>query len=286
MPTSPDDLIRSSAAAIAGVASSTDLRAPVIEMRDIFKVFKTQAGDFTALNDITTFFYPGEFVSVVGKSGSGKSTLVNMLTGIDHPSSGMVLVNGSPIHKMSESQMSIWRGKNLGIVFQFFQLLPMLTILENIMLPMDLSESYPLKERPDRAQALLCLVGLQEVAEQLPGAISGGQQQSAAIARALANDPPILIADEPTGNLDSRAAEEVFDIFTQLADRGKTIIMVTHDPGLARRTSRTLLLADGKLIDPVSPDYRRWLGEILEIPQDLASAGAASRLAQKDGPAL
>lgn len=283
MPHSPSDPARPWTDGSAGIDPMPGTRQPVIEMHDILKVFKTQAGDFTALKGITTFFYPGEFVSVIGKSGSGKSTLVNMLTGIDHPSSGAVLVNGLPIHKMSESQMSIWRGKNLGIVFQFFQLLPMLTILENIMLPMDLSESYSPKERPDRAVALLSLVGLEEVADQLPGAISGGQQQSAAIARALANDPPILIADEPTGNLDSRAAEDVFDIFTQLAGKGKTIIMVTHDPGLARRTSRTLLLSDGKMIDPGSPDYRRWLGEILEIPQETPSTEAASRLTVKDG---
>jgi putative ABC transport system ATP-binding protein len=258
-------------------SSSIGLRQPVIEMCDIFKVFKTPAGNFAALKGITTFFYSGEFVSVVGKSGSGKSTLVNMLTGIDHPTSGYVTIHGIPIHELSESRMSIWRGQSLGIVFQFFQLLPMLTILENIMLPMDLSDRYPPKERPERANNLLNLVGLEDIADMLPGAISGGQQQSAAIARALANDPPILIADEPTGNLDSQAAEAVFEIFAQLAGSGKTIIMVTHDPALARRTSRTLLLSDGKLVDPHSPDYQRWLGEILELSQETPSAGATSR---------
>jgi putative ABC transport system ATP-binding protein len=268
---------------IPSVAPITGIRQPAIEMCDIIKIFKTQAGDFVALNGITTYFYPGEFISVVGKSGSGKSTLVNRLTGIDHPSSGTVIVNNLPIHKMNESQMSIWRGKNLGIVFQFFQLLPMLTILENIMLPMDLAEMYSPKERPERAEALLHLVGLEEVAEQLPGAISGGQQQSAAIARALANDPPILIADEPTGNLDSRAAEDVFNIFSQLAGKGKTIIMVTHDPGLARRTSRTLLLSDGRLIDSDSPEYRRWLGEILDISPEIPAVEGTPRLVSMDG---
>jgi len=261
---------------------SIGARQPVIEMCDISKVFKTQAGNFSALKGITTFFYSGEFVSVVGKSGSGKSTLVNMLTGIDHPTSGYVMIHGIPIHELSESRMSIWRGQSLGIVFQFFQLLPMLTILENIMLPMDLSERYPLKERPERANTLLKLVGLEDVADMLPGAISGGQQQSAAIARALANDPPILVADEPTGNLDSHAAEAIFDIFTQLAGSGKTIIMVTHDPALARRTSRTLLLSDGKLVDPHSPDYRRWLDEILDISQEIPSAAASPRPDLKD----
>jgi putative ABC transport system ATP-binding protein len=249
-------------------SSSTGQRQPVIEMCDIYKVFKTQAGDFTALKGITTFFYSGEFVSVVGKSGSGKSTLVNMLTGIDHPTSGYVMILGIPIHELSESRMSLWRGQSLGIVFQFFQLLPMLTIKENLMLPMDLSEKYPLKERPERADTLLHLVGLEDIADMLPGAISGGQQQSAAIARALANDPPILIADEPTGNLDSHAAEAVFEIFSKLAESGKTIIMVTHDPALARRTNRTLLLSDGILVDPNSANYQRWLGEILETPQE------------------
>lgn len=269
MAASYTDQVNANSKEIASISSPVDDRKPVIEMRNIFKVFKTQAGDFTALKGISTFFYPGEFVSVVGKSGSGKSTLVNMLTGIDHPTSGSVLVNDLMIHEMSESEMSIWRGQNLGIVFQFFQLLPMLTIQENIMLPMDLSERYPLKERPERADALVRLVGLAEVADKLPGAISGGQQQSAAIARALANDPPILIADEPTGNLDSRAAEDVFDIFTQFAGSGKTIIMVTHDPSLARRTNRTLLLSDGKLADPNSADYQRWLSDILEVSQTI-----------------
>jgi putative ABC transport system ATP-binding protein len=286
MPTSPTDQNRLSLEGNASPSSFTGLLNPVIEMRDIFKVFKTQAGDFPALKGITTFFYSGEFVSVVGKSGSGKSTLVNMLTGIDHPTSGSVVVNNLPIHKMSESQMSIWRGQNLGIVFQFFQLLPILTIRENILLPMDLSDKYPLKDRPQRANALLRLVGLEELADKLPGAISGGQQQSAAIARALANDPPILIADEPTGNLDSRAAEDIFDIFTQLAGSGKTIIMVTHDPSLARRTNRTLLLSDGNLVEPDSPDYQRWLADILEVSPELSSSDASSGLVSEDGPTL
>jgi putative ABC transport system ATP-binding protein len=222
--------------------------APLIEMRDIVKVYKTGAGDFPALKNITVCFYQGEFVSVVGKSGSGKSTLANMITGIDHPTSGSVRINGTLVHKLNESQMSVWRGSNLGIVFQFFQLLPMLNLLENVMLPMDFCKVYDPAEREERAMALLALVGLQDVADQLPAAVSGGQQQSAAIARALANDPPIIIADEPTGNLDSRSADSVFEVFIDLARKGKTILMVTHDQALAKRTDRILLLADGELV--------------------------------------
>jgi len=221
---------------------------PLISMADIVKTFKTPAGEFTALKKVTACFYPGEFVSVVGKSGSGKSTLVNMLTGIDHPSAGRVRVGQTYIHDLNESDMSLWRGRNLGIVFQFFQLLPMLSLLENVVLPMDLCNVHAPAEREARAMDLLRLVGLEEHAHDLPEAVSGGQQQSAAIARALANDPPILIADEPTGNLDSRTAEAVFEIFGELARQGKTVIMVTHEPGLARRTDRSMLLSDGELI--------------------------------------
>jgi putative ABC transport system ATP-binding protein len=220
----------------------------LIEMKGIVKVFKTPAGDFHALKGIDAVFFRGEFVSVVGKSGSGKSTLVNMITGIDHPTSGSVLIDGACIQEMGESQMAAWRGHNLGIVFQFFQLLPMLSLLENVMLPMDFCNVYPPMEREERAMELLRLVGLGDFAHKLPAAISGGQQQSAAIARALANDPPIIIADEPTGNLDSRTSDSVFQIFTDLEQRGKTILMVTHDSSLAERTSRTLLIVDGQLV--------------------------------------
>jgi putative ABC transport system ATP-binding protein len=219
-------------------------------MVDIVKTFKNAAGEFTALNKVSACFFPGEFVSVVGKSGSGKSTLVNMITGIDHPTSGTVRVDETYVHNLSENDMSVWRGKNLGIVFQFFQLLPTLTLLENVMLPMYLSGFYPPAEREGRALDLLRLVGLESFADKLPAAVSGGQQQSAAIARALANDPPILIADEPTGNLDSRTADDVFDLFAGLIDRGKSILMVTHDINLAARTRRTLLISDGELVNP------------------------------------
>jgi putative ABC transport system ATP-binding protein len=220
----------------------------LIQMRGIVKTFHTPAGDFTALRGIDADFYGSQFVSVVGRSGSGKSTLVNMITGIDRPTAGVVNIGGTPVHTLNESQMSRWRGRNLGIVFQFYQLLPMLSLLENVMLPMDICGVYAASERMERALALLELVGLAEAADERPAQVSGGQQQSAAIARALANDPPILIADEPTGNLDSRAAERVFSLFAELAARGKTILMVTHDDALASRAQRKLLIADGLLV--------------------------------------
>jgi len=222
---------------------------PFIEMREIVKTFYTAAGEFTALRGIDAAFHRGEFVSVVGKSGSGKSTLVNMLSGIDHPTSGSVRVGDTYVHALNESQMARWRGRNLGIVFQFYQLLPMLSLLENVMLPMDFSETYAADEREQRALELLDMVGLADHAHDMPAAVSGGQQQSAAIARAMANDPPLIVADEPTGNLDSRTADAVFSIFENLAQQGKTIVMVTHDDGLARRAQRTICLADGEIVD-------------------------------------
>ena len=225
---------------------------PLVQMINIVKTFHSQAGEFTALKNVSINFYPGEFVSIVGRSGSGKSTLANMITGIDHPTSGSVRVGDTDIHQLKESKMAVWRGHNLGIVFQFFQLMPILSLLENVKLPMDLCNIYPPNERIDRAMTLLELVGLQDFADQLPDEVSGGQQQSAAIARALANDPPILIADEPTGNLDSRTADSVFGIFTGLVSRGKTIIMVTHDQSLAERSGRIVRIADGVLVDVLS----------------------------------
>lgn len=220
----------------------------LIQMRQIVKTFKTPAGDFTALKGIDADFYPGEFVSVVGKSGSGKSTLVNMITGIDRPTSGEVKIGDTYVHRLNESEMSRWRGRNLGIVFQFYQLLPMLSLLENVMLPMDISRLYTPAERERRALELLDRVGLAAVAHKMPAAVSGGQQQSAAIARALANDPPLIVADEPTGNLDSRAAAAIFELFEGLVAQGKTVIMVTHDPALAQRAGRILRLADGEIV--------------------------------------
>jgi ABC-type lipoprotein export system ATPase subunit len=221
----------------------------MVQLQKVVKTFKNAAGEFTVLKGVDLVLQRGEFVAIVGKSGSGKSTLLNMVTGIDHPTSGKVVIGGTDIYQMTESQRSLWRGKNLGVVFQFFQLLPMLTLLENVMLPMDYVGMYDFDERPKRAMDLLKLVGLEAQAGKLPVAVSTGQQQSAAIARALATDPPIIAADEPTGNLDSRSAEVIIDLFDHLVKNGKTIAMVTHDPSLTDRTSRTIIISDGELID-------------------------------------
>ena len=221
-----------------------------IFMREVVKTFKTQAGDFTALKKVSIDFQAGDFAAITGKSGSGKSTLINMITGIDIPSSGEINVGGVAVHQLNESQMAIWRGRNLGIVFQFFQLLPTLSLLENTMLPMDIAGLIEPPKREARAMELLRMVGLDAVAHKMPAAVSGGQQQAAAIARALANNPPFLVADEPTGNLDSRTAENVFEIFEQLSDQGKTILMITHDPLLAQRTNRQVLISDGEIVNP------------------------------------
>jgi ABC-type lipoprotein export system ATPase subunit len=223
--------------------------SPIIELRDVQKTFKSAAGDFQALKGIDMEICAGEFVSIIGKSGSGKSTLLNMITGIDRPSIGEVLVNGSAIHQMSENQLAGWRGENMGIIFQFFQLLPSLSLVQNVILPMDLSGKYKPRERRERAEHLLEIVGLTEHKHKLPSMVSGGQQQRAAMARALANDPPILIADEPTGNLDSKTAETIFGLFNDLVAQGKTVIIVTHDSSLAKQTHRTALIADGEIVN-------------------------------------
>jgi ABC-type lipoprotein export system ATPase subunit len=221
----------------------------LIDLSHVQKSYKTAVGDYPALKGIDLQINAGDFVSVIGKSGSGKTTLINMITGIDRPTAGEVWVHGTPVHTLRESQMARWRGKNLGIVFQFFQLLPIISVVENVMLPMDFCNSYPMRERAARAMHLLDLVGLADHAYKLPTALSGGQQQRVAIARALANDPPIVIADEPTGNLDSKTAESVFALFNELISQGKTIIIVTHDSGLAKRTNRTALITDGEIVN-------------------------------------
>ncbi|NMC11716.1 MAG: ABC transporter ATP-binding protein [Chloroflexi bacterium] len=220
----------------------------LIELKDVTKVYHTPAGDFTALNGVTLSIGSGEFVSIVGKSGSGKTTLINLVTGIDDPTSGEVYVGGTPVHTLKEGEKASWRGSNMGVVFQFFQLLPTLTVLENVMLPMDLSSRFPISEHAERAMALLELVDLADHAHQLPSMLSGGLQQRAAIARALANDPPIIATDEPTGNLDTKSAESVIKLFENLVDQGKTILMVTHDSDLAKRASRLIEIADGKIV--------------------------------------
>jgi putative ABC transport system ATP-binding protein len=191
--------------------------------------------------------HAGELVGIVGKSGSGKSTLLNLIAGIDRPSGGEVWVGGTAVHALSERRLAGWRGRNVGVVFQFFQLLPTLTVAENVMLPMDFCDTYPRAERRRRALGLLARMGIADQADKLPLALSGGQQQRAAIARALANDPPIIVADEPTGRLDSATAESVFRIFLGLVEQGKTIVMVTHDTALAQRVSRVVRIVDGEL---------------------------------------
>lgn len=219
----------------------------VVDLTNVVKVYETGVSTFVALKKISLRIYQSEFVAVVGKSGSGKSTLLNMITGIDRPTSGEVIINGCPIHLYSESKMAVWRGTNLGIVFQFFQLLPTLTVFENILLPMDFCHKYSLKERRDRANYLLEEVGLVDQSKKMPSALSGGQQQRVAIARALANDPPILVADEPTGNLDTKTAETIFDLFQRLLLQGKTILTVTHDTDFSQQATRTIILVDGNV---------------------------------------
>jgi putative ABC transport system ATP-binding protein len=225
---------------------------PLIELRDVVKVYTTAAGEFDALKKVNLQVDAGEFVGIIGKSGAGKSTLLNMITGVDHLTSGEVIVdsNGSSVsvHKLNEDEIALWRGQTLGVVFQTFQLLPMLTLIENITLPMDLCGVYSPKQSRQRALDLLRLVEIEEHANKLPAYISGGQQQRVAIARALANDPPILVADEPTGSLDSVTADHIFEVFEHLvSDQGKTIVMVTHDQSLAPRFTRTLEIVDGEL---------------------------------------
>jgi putative ABC transport system ATP-binding protein len=223
----------------------TEANGALIDLRDVVKTYKTGAGSLTVLKKITLQVYPGEFVSVVGPSGSGKSTLLNMITGIDRPTTGQVLVSGEAVHRLSENELARWRGRHIGVVFQFFQLLPTLTALENVMLPMDFGRVYRGCEREQRAMSLLDQVGIAAQAHKLPAALSGGEQQRAAIARAIANDPPFIVADEPTGNLDTATAAQVFDLFESLVAQGKTLMMVTHDPSLSARTKRVIHLLDG-----------------------------------------
>lgn len=231
--------------------ASHDRSKPAILLQDVIKTYVNAAGSFTALKGIDLEIKYGQFVALVGKSGSGKSTLLNMLTGIDHPTSGTVRIGDQDIYSMSESKRALWRGQNVGIVFQFFQLLPTLTLLENTILPMDYCDAYPYNERPERAMQLLKMVGLEEHAYDLPANVSNGQQQAAAIARSLATDPPIIVADEPTGNLDTRSADVVIRVFRELAAQGKTILIVTHDPSLTSRVDRTVIISDGEIIDPL-----------------------------------
>jgi putative ABC transport system ATP-binding protein len=219
----------------------------LIDLHDVVKTYETEAGGVTVLKEVSLRVREGELVGVVGPSGSGKSTMLNMITGIDRPTSGEVFVSGEALHALSENELARWRGRNIGVIFQFFQLLPTLTILENVVLPMDFCSAYPRSQRKERAMHLLEQVGIADQAHKLPSALSGGQQQRAAIARALANDPPVIVGDEPTGNLDTATADEVFALFEELVDQGKTMVIVTHDPSLSERMGRVLHLRDGRI---------------------------------------
>ena len=221
----------------------------LIELNKVSKAYNVAAGKFLALKEVDMQADAGEFVAVVGKSGSGKSTLINMITGIDTPTSGEVFVASTPVHEFNQEQLAVWRGRNVGVVFQFFQLLPTLTVAENIILPMDFCNTFPVNERRGRAISLLEKVGIAEQADKLPADLSGGQQQRAAIARSLANDPPLIVADEPTGNLDSATSDAVMQLFANLAAEGKTVLMVTHERDLTQYFTRSIALADGSIVN-------------------------------------
>lgn len=228
--------------------SNPGLADPVISLRSVSKIYATPAGDFTALDSIDLEIAATEFVAIVGRSGSGKTTLANLMTGIDTPTAGEIRAGCERLSGRSEEALTAWRGRHVGVVFQFFQLLPTLTVAENVMLPMDFCNSVPTGRRRARALELLDQLGIASQADKLPIDLSGGQQQRAAIARSLANDPPLIVADEPTGNLDSRTGEEVMNLFKDLTRLGRTVVMVTHERGLAHYFSRTLTLDDGRIV--------------------------------------
>jgi ABC-type lipoprotein export system ATPase subunit len=233
---------------------------PVVQIKEVVKTFPVGGGEITVLKGLSFDIKSGEFISIVGPSGNGKSTLLNMITGIDRPTSGEVIVTGREVHKMSENQLAAWRGQHVGIIFQFFQMFPALTLLQNVMLPMDFAKKYTPRERKERALVLLESVDLADQANKLPGNVSGGQQQRAAIARALANDPELLVADEPTGNLDTRTANDMFDMFVQLVKQGKTLVMVTHDKDLSRRVPRVVEIIDGRITRDEFVGGANWTG--------------------------
>jgi putative ABC transport system ATP-binding protein len=227
--------------------AETQAKQVLIQVRNVVKVYPSPSGEFTALKGVSLEVFSGEFLAIVGKSGAGKTTLVNMLSGVDHLTSGEVWLNGTAVHKMNESQLALWRGRNLGVVYQSFHLLPGLSLLDNILLPIDFCGLYKPRQSRERAMDLLCQVGLEDHARKLPAQISGGQQQRVAIARALANDPPVIVADEPTGRLDSLTAEVIFEIFQTLVQQRKTIVMVTHDHNLVQRVTRSIRIRDGEI---------------------------------------
>ncbi len=230
------------------------MKKPLILLKHVSKDYVRAAGSFMALSDINLSVGQGEFVAIVGKSGSGKSTLLNLLTGIDYPSAGEITIAGVALHSQTQEELVRWRGQHVGVVFQFFQLLPSLTVVENVMLPMDFCNSYRAAERRPRAIQLLQKLGIEEQADKLPADLSGGQQQRAAIARALANDPAVLVADEPTGNLDSHTSDEVMQLFAQLVQEGKTVVMVTHERDYSRYFTRSILLVDGVISTSCVPE--------------------------------
>jgi putative ABC transport system ATP-binding protein len=224
------------------------MNEPIIELHQVVKKYNGKTSSVTALKGIDLRIGAGEFVAVLGKSGAGKTTLVNLISGIDRPTSGEIRVAGKVVHTLSEDDRAAWRGRNVGVVFQFFQLLPTLTVVQNVMLPMDFAGRYSLREQKERAMHLLEQVGIADHAHKLPSAMSGGQQQRIAIARALACDPPVLLADEPTGSLDSVTASEVLNVFEALVQQGKTILMVTHDRDIMKWVKRTVMLSDGEIV--------------------------------------
>jgi putative ABC transport system ATP-binding protein len=226
--------------------------ATLVEFREINKSYQTEAGVVPVLKNINLQIQPGEFVGILGPSGCGKSTLLNMMTGIDQPTQGEVVIDGSAIQDYSEDELARWRGRQIGVVFQFFQLLPTLTMLENVMLPMEFCKIGKKNERRQKAMGLLAEVGIERMANKLPGMVSGGEQQRAAIARALANDPPLIVADEPTGNLDTANTEVVITLFENFVKKNKTIIMVTHNPDLCGRMSRLVHMRDGQIVDAIA----------------------------------
>jgi putative ABC transport system ATP-binding protein len=223
--------------------------SPLIRLTSVSRRYTSGLRSTVALDAVDLVIGRGECVAVVGKSGSGKTTLINLLTGIDQPDEGEVMVDGQAIQRMDEDALASWRGRQVGVVFQFFQLLPTLSVAENIMLPMDLCKSAPAHQRRPRALALLDRLGIVDQADKLPMQLSGGQQQRAAIARALANDPPLVVADEPTGNLDSTTSDQVMDFLASLARDGKTVLAVTHERELSRFFTRTVSLSDGRIVE-------------------------------------
>jgi putative ABC transport system ATP-binding protein len=227
---------------------------PLISLTGVAKAYASIAAPIVALHDVNLDVEHGEFVAVIGKSGSGKTTLINLLTGIDSPSAGSIRVASTAVHTLDQESLAAWRGRSVGIVFQFFQLLPSLTIVENVMLPMDFCNTYSPRERRPRALDLLGQMGIADQADKLPAALSGGQQQRGAIARALANDPPLIVADEPTGNLDSHTAEQVMEFFAHLVSAGKTVVMVTHERDLSRYFARSITLVDGTIVGREASD--------------------------------